>query len=224
MTITLHLSKIVLIISPDFTLVNLIQKKYTILTIVKFDCRKFINMYKGTNKTALLSQQQIADAFFRLLKEYPYSSVSISAICKEACISRQTFYSLFESKENLVTYMLSKKHRFTPGSVCCHGTMTIEELSREYSSFIIERRDFLKLLVQNDIIYLMHESMYKSFIECSIFLPGMDEKMREFGAEFVSSGLSGIAKIYVENENTTCSELEDIISSLFSGSFFKNCL
>ena len=180
-------------------------------------------MYKGTNKTALSSQQQIADAFLKLLHEHPYSAVSISAICKEAGISRQTFYSLFESKENIINYMLGQKHCFTPGISCCSSSaITLSSLSREYSSYIYERRDFLKLLVQNDIIYLMHDSLYSSFMECSGFLPGKADTVREFGAEFVSGALSGIARIYLENEDTTREQLEDIISRLFSGALFEN--
>lgn len=177
-------------------------------------------MYQGTNKTALSSQNQIAAAFLRLLENCPYSSISISAICKEANVSRQTFYTLFESKENIVTYMLGKKHSFSPAASCCSSSMTITVLSQEYSSFIIERREFLKLLVKNDIIYLMHESLYNSFMDCTAFLPGADHVVRAFGAEFVSGGLSGIAKIYLENEDTSREELETIISELFSGSLF----
>lgn len=180
-------------------------------------------MYKGTNKTALSSQEQIVEAFLTLLRRSPYSAITISSICKEAGVSRQTFYSLFASRKELITYMLGKKHLFTPGTSCCRGPMTIPALSREYSSFIIERRDFLELLVKNDIIYLMHESLYDAFMECGRFLPDSDATARAFGAEFVSAGLSGIAKIYIENESISRSELEQIISDLFSGSFFTSC-
>ena len=180
-------------------------------------------MYKGNNKTALSSQQQIAEAFLKLLNTRPYSDISISAVCKEAGISRQTFYSLFDSKENLISYMLGQKHCFTPGISCCSSpSITLQSLCRDYSSYIIERKDFLKLLVQNDIIYLMHESLYNSFMDCPSFLPGKAATVRAFGAEFVSGGLSGIAKIYLENENTSREDLEDIISRLFSGDLFIN--
>ena len=178
-------------------------------------------MYQGTNKTALSSQKQIAEAFVRLLRRQPYSSISISAICKEAEVSRQTFYSLFEAKENIVLYILDKRHSFTPGQTCCHAELSLEDLSHEYSIYIIERRDFLELLVKNDIIYLMHECLYNAFMDCPQFLPEKNEVRRAFGAEFVSGGLSGIARIYVENETTSAKELEDTIAQLFNGTFFR---
>jgi AcrR family transcriptional regulator len=54
-------------------------------------------MYEGCNKTALTSQSAIAEALLNLMKEKPYSKISVSEICKRAGVSRQTFYTLFES-------------------------------------------------------------------------------------------------------------------------------
>ena len=52
-------------------------------------------MYCGKNKTALGSQQQIAKTLLLLLSEKSYQDISMSELCREAGISRQTFYSLF---------------------------------------------------------------------------------------------------------------------------------
>ena len=178
-------------------------------------------MYNGNNKTALLSQQQIAEAFVLLLKTTPYAAVSISAVCKQAGISRQTFYSLFESKENIVLYLLGRSHGFTPGQSCLNRSLSLEELSREYSSYIADRKDFLQLLVRNDIIYLLHECLYQSFMDCQMFLPDLPSTRREFGAEFIAGGLSGIARIYAEKPDASREELEQTITDLFSGRFFR---
>ena len=60
-------------------------------------------MYCGTNPTALLNQRQLAKALFRLMEQKPFSAISVSELCRAASISRQTFYSLFDSKESVVT-------------------------------------------------------------------------------------------------------------------------
>ena len=178
-------------------------------------------MYTGTNKTALTSQQQIAEAFVLLLKEVPYSSISVSAICKKAGISRQTFYTLFSSRENIVLYLLDKNHGFTPGCSCEEATLSLQELSREYSSYIADRKEFLSLLVRNDLIYLMHECLFQSFMSCPMFLPDLSLTRREFGAEFISGGLAGIARIYAETADASRTELEQTITSLLRGAFFR---
>lgn len=177
-------------------------------------------MYKGTNKTALCSQNNIADAFVRLLRENNYTSISVSGICKAAEVSRQTFYSLFESKENIILYELSKKHCFQPGESCETKALSLEELSCEYSNYILEKKEFLSLLVENDIIYLMHECLFDSFINCSCFEPERSREYREFVAEFFAGGLCGIAKIYISHGcRLSPAQLHDMIYNLFSGNY-----
>ena len=221
-----------------------------------------MHMYSGNNKTALASQRQIAAAFTALLREKPYSQISVSAICKEAGVSRQTFYALFAAKENIVLYVLHKRHTFHPGrtsaqveteeeaapgtgsglscpscdansdtgasdsasgagSTSCHP-LSLEELSREYAYYIKDRTEFLSLLDRNNLLYLMHESLYGCFFDCSCFCPRIQGTDRCFAAEFVAGSLSGIAKTYVRQGSTmSVDSLESMIYSLFSGDFFR---
>ena len=67
-------------------------------------------MYCGTNKTAMQSQKQIADAMMSLLDEKPFSQITVSELCKAACISRQTFYTLFTSRENVMVFTLQARY------------------------------------------------------------------------------------------------------------------
>lgn len=177
-------------------------------------------MYTGSNKTALSSQQQIADAFVALLEKKPYADISICEICKHAGVSRQTFYSLFASRENIVAYVLGKKHGYDPGETCGCRAVTLRELSVSYADYITDKHTILSLLVRNDIIYLMQESLCDSFLDCSSFLPGLDDAERSYGAEFCASGLTAIAKTYIRRGGAeSAEELERIICRLFSGAF-----
>ena len=67
-------------------------------------------MYCGNNKTALQSQKQTADAMMALLSEKPFSQITISELCREAGISRQTFYSLFTNRENVMVFTLQEQY------------------------------------------------------------------------------------------------------------------
>ncbi|MGI6108173.1 MAG: TetR/AcrR family transcriptional regulator [Lachnospiraceae bacterium] len=183
-------------------------------------------MYRGCNKTALTSQEQIADAFISLLRENPYDSISVCAICREAGVSRQTFYSLFESKENIILYEVGQKHRFTPGENCCcaEQPLTLRGLCREFSGYITEKREFLSLLARNNIFYYVNEGLSASFMDCPQFLPDLSPDRRAFAAGFAAGGLSGAAQVYVsEGENMGPDELEDIFYTLLSGEFAAEC-
>lgn len=182
-------------------------------------------MYQGCNKTALCSQKHIAEGFYELLREKEYSKITASEICKKSGVSRQTFYSLFSSKENIVTFILSKEYSFNPSEECnCTGHPTLAELSRGFSSFIIQKGDFIDLLEQNNIIYLMQESLYSGFYCCNETASGSepDGIFSELAVDFVASGLTTIAKHYVKNRSKiSCEQLEQLIYSLFSGDFFE---
>ena len=67
-------------------------------------------MYCGNNKTALQSQRQIAEAMMALLGQKPFSQISVSELCKIAGISRQTFYTLFTSRENVMVFTLQSRY------------------------------------------------------------------------------------------------------------------
>ena len=169
-------------------------------------------MYEGCNKTALTSQSAIAGALLSLMEEKPYSRISVSEICKCAGVSRQTFYTLFESKDNVIAFELERKYCFRPEEhECC-----------PYSYYITERRDILGLLVRNDILYLLQESLFNSFLDCTYYLPECPGQDRVYAADFLAGGLAGFARNYVLDENAASREhLESILYSLFSGSFFR---
>ena len=194
-------------------------------------------MYQGCNKTALCSQKTIAEGFYELLKEKEYSKITASEICKKSGVSRQTFYSLFSSKENIVAFILSKEYSFNPNEECkCTGHPSLSELSRGFSSFIVQKGDFIDLLEKNNIIYLMQETLYEGFNCCC---GEGDDNSHAYGrahakagecvlsadlaVDFVASGLTTIAKHYVKNRSQiSCDELEKMIYMLFSGEYFDH--
>ena len=67
-------------------------------------------MYCGCNKTALASQRQIAAAMLELLREKPFDQISVCEISKASGISRQTFYTLFSSREEVISFILREKY------------------------------------------------------------------------------------------------------------------
>jgi len=183
-------------------------------------------MYQGCNKTALCSQKNIAEGFYELLQEKEYSKITASEICKKSGVSRQTFYSLFSSKENIVAFILSKEYSFNPTEECkCSGTPTLKELSKGFSSFIVQKSDFIDLLEKNNIIYLMQETLYNGFNCCcgnDVGHISSDPALPpDIAIDFVASGLTTIAKHYVKNRSViSCAQLEKIIYVLFSGEYF----
>ena len=126
-------------------------------------------MYTGKHKTAVKSQKLIAESFFELLQEKAYYDVSIKEICSKAGISRQTFYSLYGTKEDVIRFYLAgtfaewRRQAKTNGVSSLYdlilffllGITEDEKLSQLYSSEVLGGilADILKEHLDKTILY-----------------------------------------------------------------------
>lgn len=171
-------------------------------------------MYCGKNKIALCSQKQIAQVLLDLLREgRDFSSISISELCRLAGVSRQTFYSLFQSKENVLTWLLENGVGL-PDTVPC-APPDLPTLCRGYSTYICDNRDILTVIVNSDLLYLLRDLFTDSLSECAC-MPEEDSALHAYTVDFLGSGLCGIIRRYVLRGATeTQPELERICLQLF---------
>ena len=54
------------------------------------------------------SREWIAEAFYALLQKKDYDSITVSEIAQKADLSRRTFYRVFDSKQDIITYLLAR--------------------------------------------------------------------------------------------------------------------
>lgn len=179
-------------------------------------------MYTGDNKTAQLSQQLIGEAMLRLLRTTAFSDISVSLLCREAQVSRQTFYTLFGSKESVLTYLLQNSCCFEPEEkkTACRSA-DFRMFCQGDSRYIIEKRDLLELLVKNEMMHCLYDVQYESFMGCGHFMQGITGDDRIYIVDFIASGMNSIAKNYVI---TGCRADEDFLEQLmyrlFGGMYF----
>ena len=182
-------------------------------------------MYCGTNKTALQSQKQIAGAMMALLGEKPFSQITISELCKAAGISRQTFYSLFTSRENVMVFTLQARYCdgpeiSAPEHAAGRGS-ALQWLCRGYSEYMLRNRDLIKLLVDNRIDYLLYDSFYEALDSCECFLSNADPCTRSYAASFYAGGFACVARRYAEEGcASSADQLESLLATLLSGRLF----
>lgn len=180
-----------------------------------------MSMYKGDNKSALTSQQLITDALITLLKSSSLSNISISKLCKEAQVSRQTFYTLFQSKENVIIHKLNDKHSLSFEKLTDKENVSLQDLCHCYSLYIRTNFDFLKLVIDNGLSQILFESFYYSLLSCKRTISERFGADREYIASFAAGGFVSIATNYIKKGPAGSSEsIESLTYSLFSGSFF----
>ena len=140
--------------------------------------QRFLNL-KDSKKNAIL--EAAAHEFARV----PYSAASINQIIKEAEISRGSFYTYFEDKDDLMRYMLRgfrdtlrkkifdylEEENGNPFRLCTRLLKEWMKTGGERLTFQIHRNLLADLSVtgQNQMFgirgFLMKDELYKSFIE-----------------------------------------------------------
>jgi len=179
-------------------------------------------MYCGNNKTALASQRQIAEALLQLLDGQPYGDISVSAICKQADVSRQTFYSLFQSKENVITFALRND--------CCYSDRTHEEarpcsfqqICGEFSQYITGHAAMLELLSRHDLMPLLRTVLREDFASCLSPAGQCCRALQPYLVDYLAAGITSIAETYIRTGKSASREaLEGIIYMLLRGEFYR---
>ena len=184
-------------------------------------------MYTGTNKTALTSQELITQAFLRLLSAKSYEQISIKEICAEADVARQTFYTLFTTKENVLLHEVLTNYQFlTEADPSIKDASPLHRLCRLYSLYLKNNAAFITLLLKNNLAHLLQDSLYTSIKRCPVFFTNtLTEEQLDIAAYFIAGGLTNIAEKAAELhclEDRTFTNMT--ARELFSGSIFNTAI
>ena len=178
-------------------------------------------MYTGDHKTAKLSQTLITDALLTLLETVPFADISVSRLCQQAQVSRQTFYSLFGTKENVLLRALETSCCFEPAAQSGCRSACFKAFCKGYSHFVLENRHLLTLLVRNDMMHLLYEVQYARSMACDHFMPDVTGDDRVYLIDFIASGMNSIAKNFVLSGGQADEAfLERLMYRLFGGMYF----
>ena len=175
-------------------------------------------MYQGTNKIALASKKQISDTFLALLKQQAFADISISLICREAGVSRQTFYSLYQSKENIILEIFKDHNIFNFDSLPKQEDLNSAFFARTFSFYLKGNTAFLKLLDSHQVLYLIYETLYQELNQAELLLANLDQIERDYHIHFLAGALMGVTSAYIHNNGRQSqAELAHKIQDLFEG-------
>lgn len=119
---------------------------------------------KKENPMSIRSKNALSSALLKLMLNRDLNDISVSDITERAGLSRQTFYTNFEKKEDILVYLLhglfSRYHeRLT------RSKPVAENLIIDYFIFWGDSRDFLSLLFRRKLGYLFQECNRSFFLE-----------------------------------------------------------
>lgn len=180
-------------------------------------------MYNGSNKTALKSQQRILEAMLALMEEEKFDNITIKNICKKADISRQTFYYLFDSKDEIVIYYLNYFFIELEQFINDKKIITLYDLIFTYFSAIDNNKNIKTFIHISTIMPIFIDILLKFMEKIHILKTNRSMNKNDFYANrFLSSGLNSIFLFWLENnKEISLHELVTIIENILRGNFFE---
>lgn len=175
---------------------------------VKTDILEGLSMYKGTNPSALRSQRLLAAALVELMSDYEYSKISISMLCARAGVSRQTFYKVFESKENIVCAVARSKSLDLELRLSEKETITLEELARHTFSFFSQNMALIRRLTDNNLQYVLQDQAQLALADLLKYYRCNDDvPLDASNRAFIAGGLCAMLTAWAAEENDASPEL-----------------
>jgi AcrR family transcriptional regulator len=161
-------------------------------------------MYKKqTSTVAIQSQKWIADSLIKLLETHTFSEITVTQICQEAKLVRKTFYRNFETKEDVLHYILDQLFESFRNNFDIEN-MTSLEVFTHYYEYWAKERHLLNYLHRDDLFYLLT----KKYIEYAdsirmylLFVKGDLKKqtgLEPYVIHFIAGGMVAILEHWLE--------------------------
>ena len=170
------------------------------------------------NPTALTSQQMISETLKELLKEKEFKDISVSELCKLSGISRQTFYTLFGTKENILLYQLDQSPALAATETAQSNCLcTPNDICAVYANLVTSSYSMLQMLVDDGLTSVLGELLIHRLSACGQTYMNLTEEDRAYAIVFISSGLCAITRKYImEHPQPNEEELYRLSSKIMS--------
>ncbi len=119
---------------------------------------------KYENPMALRSKNALSETLLKLMLYKPFKDITVSDITSRAGLSRQTFYTNFQRREDILVYLLHGLFRRYLTKLTASAPEP-EELLIDYFLFWGDSRDFLTLLFRQEMGYLYQDCNRSFFVE-----------------------------------------------------------
>ena len=147
-------------------------------------------MYTGNNPSALRSQEELVQALLALMEQYDFQEITITMICQDAKISRQTFYQLYSDKEDAIRFCIMHSYLEYEQKLLQYKSLSIEQLAEYTFLFFEQHRDFVLLLMKNQLHYLLLEQFQLTLPKILGLFRQSDETVSDDAVlAFLSGGL-----------------------------------
>lgn len=173
-------------------------------------------MYTGKNPIAIRSQECFVESLLELMKSKSLFKITIKDICEKANLSRQTFYQLFSTKEDVLRFYIKRSFEeiYPDSKIEYHENVKL--IAQYFLKFLMENDDFVKILVENRIAYLIVDELAMSIRNIGN-KANIDNKKEnnEYAVAFIAGGISSTIFYWLKSDKKISEEkLIDLIAKM----------
>lgn len=168
--------------------------------------------YSGTNPTAKQSKELLANALAQLLQSKKFTQISIKEICETAQTSRQTFYNLFDNKDDILRYYLEATLKTMFAPLWQRADHSPDHLINTIVRYVTVNRVFLRLLVENSL-----QALFFDAIQTGITALTADESISypEYRKAFIAGGMTqAIIQWIYDPQNVNADEFAAMLAEM----------
>lgn len=172
------------------------------------------------------SRAKFEKALFELLNEHPFSSISVSDICRKAGLSRQSFYLSYRDIDDVLAHVIMRLFNDIMNSVEVHNVDSSEKLIAEYTNIVEAHAEEFKALADREMSGKLGAVLVEELVQHPT-MPGCNREIIEptekyyFNAFWVAGFVEVYTKWLSEDMKTDKNELNRILLDIMSGQYFK---
>lgn len=180
-------------------------------------------MYHGSNPTARASQGWLAAALLGLMEHKPYPQISVREICAAAGLSRQTFYNVFDSKDEILRYRIWQCYDEMIGALRQQTAPTVAGITRLLAQTFQNDRGFFQLLLDQHLEFILYDELFcaiRRFTE-QVNLRASYKHDSAYGAAFLTGALVSTILCWFKDEDPISpEELAALLSDILAGDYY----
>lgn len=170
------------------------------------------------NPSSIRSKKYLSNALLTLMRKKTFSKITIQEITTEAQLARMTFYSNFNTKEDILKYYTDRLFKDFIDLFDGKEDINLKVLTIEFFMFWQKNSDYVKLLIENDlpIVLNLFDDYIVKFNDIYKMVEFKDDEPFEmlYRSSFFAGGLWNMLLTWIASGmNETPEELAAILPS-----------
>ena len=181
-------------------------------------------MYQGTNPTALQSQKWITESLIKVMSVKPYHQITIMDICKQADLSRQTFYNVFDKKEDILRFSLQNNCEKQLSLLMHQEETSFQEIVSALAGVLEENKELLSMMIDNNLEGIILDIIAKAItlVTDSFVKNEKKKELLPYSKTMVGGALAHLIVYWFRQEEPiSIEQLTDLIIEFLNGKLLE---